>query len=152
MATQKIKCRACGFGALLFTTGESTRLTVDSAKQSHLCNYLRQQPKSSNQRLGALDCRDFREAVDRPARKDTSGLPTLGETEDKAIAANAAVAEKACIENPPRSRRSRQAEGSGSEAGSPKAKSARRQPKKSARPRKTHSDVPIVADGESRAS
>ena len=150
MATQKIKCRACGFGALLFTTGETTKLIVDSAKQIHLCKYLIQQPRSSTRKGGALDCRDFREAVQRPGKNDVSGSPTLDETENEAVAANAAVPEKATIENLARSRRSRPCKGAETDAGSPKAKSARRPPKKRTRPRKIHSDVAIVAEGEPR--
>ena len=152
MATQKIKCRACGFGALLFTAGESTRVTVDSAKQIHLCNYLREQAKSSTGRPGALDCRDFREAVQRPGKSDDSDSSTLDEPENERVTADAAAPDKASVENPTRSRRLRQAEGAETHAGSPKPKSARRARKKSTRPRKIHSDSPIVADEEPRVS
>jgi hypothetical protein len=141
MATQRIKCRACGFGALLFTTGESTKLTVDSAKQIQLCNSLREQPKSSVRRLGALDCHDFRKAVQTPGTNDQSGSPTLDEPQKVSIAADAPAPEKASNENPARSRRSRQPERAETQAGSPKAKSAGRPPKKSTRRRKIHPDV-----------
>ena len=152
MATQKIKCRACGFGALLFTTRESTHLTVDSARQGHLCAYFRGQPKSSARRTGPLDCRDFREALNGPAKDDNCGLPTLDETEDEAVVAKEAAPETASTKNSARSKRSRRAEVAEADAGSKRAKSVRRAPKKSTRHRKIHSDVPFVADGEPMVS
>jgi hypothetical protein len=154
MKTQKIKCRACGFGALLFTAGESTRVTVDSAKQIHLCNYLREQPKSRTASPRALDCRDFREAIQRPGKNDDSDSSTLDAPENEGVTADAAAPEKASVENPSQSRRLRQAEAADTHAGSPKPKPTRRARNKSAstRARKTHSDVPIVADGEPRVS
>jgi hypothetical protein len=152
MATQKIKCRACGFGALLFTRGESAKLTVDSAKQSHLCNFLKQHLNTSSHKLGALDCRDFREALDGPAEDDGSGSPTLGEPEIEAVEFNEAAPEKAGTKSPARSRKSRRANVSESEPTLPKVKSARRPPRKSTKPRKIHLDVGVVADGEPMVS
>jgi len=152
MATQKIKCGACGFGALLFTTGESTQVTVDSAKQSYLCNYFRQQPKSSTGRLGALHCPDFREAVDRPAKNGNSGSPTLDKAENGAEVAKEAAPEEASIKGPARPGRSRRAEVAEDEAGSPKAKAVRRAPRKNTKRRKMGSDGPLGADGEPMVS
>ena len=151
MATQKIKCRACGFGALLFATGESTKITVDSAKQTQLCNYFSQRPKSSARRIGALDCPDFREAVSGPATDDSSGLPTLDETKSEAVGAKDATPEKASTKNSARPKRSRRAEVAETDTSSPKAKSVRRAPSKSTRRRKIHSDLPTVTDGEPMA-
>jgi hypothetical protein len=154
MATQKIKCGACGFGALLFTTGESTKVTVDSAKQSHLCNYFRQQAKSSTVRLGALDCPDFREAVDRPTKVGNSGSPPLDKTENEPEVAKEAAPEKARTKGPARPRRSRRAEvaEAEAEAGSPKAKAVGRAPRKGTVRRKIDSDVPLVPDREPMVS
>jgi hypothetical protein len=152
MATRKIKCGACGFAALLFTTGESIRLTVDSAKQSQLCNYLKEQPKSSSRRVGALDCLNFREAMDGPTKSNNSGAPTLDETENEAVGAEEAAPENASTKSSARSRRSRRAEVAETGVGSPKAKSAGRAPRKSTRQRKIDSDAPIVADGEPMVS
>ena len=152
MATQKIKCRACGFGALLFTTGESTKITVDSAKQIHLCTYLRQQPKSSTGRQGALDCPDFREAVDRPNNDGNSGSPALDKTENDREVAKQAAPEKASTKGSPRPGRSRRAEVAEDEAGSPKAKAVRRAPRKNTKRRKISSDGPLGADGEPMVS
>src|ERR687890_344367 len=100
MATQQIKCPTCGFGALLFTTGESTKLTIDSAKQIRLCNYLREQPKSSARRAGALDCRDFRESLKMPGKNDVSGSQTMDEPENEPVAADASVPQKASTGSP----------------------------------------------------
>jgi len=152
MATQKIKCRACGLGGLLSTTGGSSKLLVDSAKQTHLCNYFKQQPMSIARKLGALDCRDFREAVNQPAQHDSSALPSLDQPEIGAVVAEEAAPEKVSTENSPRSRRSRRTEVTEIDAGSPKAKAARRPSKKSTKPRKIHSDVPAVGDGPSLVS
>lgn len=146
MTTTKIKCGACGFGALLFRAGESTKLTVDSARQTHVCNHLKHQPRSIIRRVGPLDCRDFREAVERPTQNNKAGSPTLDdETESEAVEVKHAAPERASNSTPARVGRSRRAEGAETEAGSSKAKSARR-PRKSTSRRSAHSDVATVSD------
>jgi hypothetical protein len=152
MATQKIKCGACGFGALLFTTGESIQVTVDSAKQSYLCSYFRQQPKSSTVRLGALDCPDFREAVDRPTKGGNLGSPTPDKTENETEVAKESAPERASTKGSARPGRPRRAEVSEADPGSPKAKAVRRAPKKGTVRREIDSDVPLVPDREPMVS
>src|SRR5688572_15147684 len=133
MATDKIKCSACGFGALLFRTGESIKLTVDSAKQIQVCHHFSDQPQTNVRTLAPLDCRDFLETVQKLANNLNPGTPTLikgAETEGSEI--TQAAAEEAVDKEVARSRRSRRTKVAETEAGSPKPRSARRPPKKSA--------------------
>ena len=142
MPTEKIKCRACGFGALLFTTGESAKLIVDSAKQVQVCKRLKDRPKG---RKGPLDCRDFRDVFQRPATPNNSGSPSFDdETQSEALETKEATAERDGDDIPVRSRRSSRAEVAEIGAGSQKEKSARRPSKKSTGRRSAHSDAPIV--------
>lgn len=150
MPTERIKCPACGFGALLFTTAECAKLTVDSAKQIQVCNRLRDQPKRNTGKVGPLDCRDFLDAFQKPAKDCNPSSATLDdERESETIEVEQAVAEEASNATPGRVGRSRGAEAAEIEAGSPEAKSARRRPRKRASRRSSHSDV---ANGDSMVS
>jgi hypothetical protein len=123
MPTEKIKCSACGFGALLFTTGESTKIIVDSAKQIQICNRLKHQPKSNTGRVGPLDCRNFLDAVHGPATHDDSGSSALDDqAQSEAIEAKEVAPEKPADEIFARPRKSGRAKVSET---SPKAKSPR---------------------------
>jgi hypothetical protein len=145
MATEKIKCPACGFGALLFTTGETTRLTVDSATQIRVCNRFKHQPKSDTSRIDPLDCHDFREALQRPAKNNNSGSPSLDdETAGEEAGAKEAAPEKSSNKSAARSPKSRPAQVAKTQAGSPKARSARRQPRKSTLQKTAHSAAPVM--------
>jgi hypothetical protein len=146
MATDKLKCSACGFGALLFRTGESTKLTVDSAKQIQVCHHFRHDPQTKGRRAAPLDCRNFREAIQAPVDARNGGTPNSVESaEGEGLGTTQAAADKPQKVAP--SRRSRGAEVAETGAGSPKATSTRRPSKKSAGGRSTRSKPPIVAAG-----
>jgi hypothetical protein len=147
MATEKIKCSACGFGALLFRTGESINLTIDLAKQIQVCHHFRDQPQTNARRVAPLDCRNFRETVQRPAGIDPGTRTAVKEAESEGLGNTQAAAEEAADKKPARSRTSRRAEVAKAEARSPKAKSARRPPRKTTSPRSAHSGDPTVAAG-----
>ena len=148
MATEKIRCSACGFGALLFRTGESVKLTIDSAKQIQVCHRFRHEPQTSGRRAPRLDCLDFRETVQALVNNLNSGTPTsVKEAESEGSETAPAAAEEAVDKEVARSRRSRRTKVAETEAGSPKARSARRPSKKSAGGRSANSRPPTRATG-----
>jgi hypothetical protein len=95
MATQKVRCRACGFGALLFSTAEGTWLTVDSAAQRRACKHLSDHPRTNAENVGPLDCRDFHIAFLRVGKGDDASSPISEEAESEAVGRTAVVAEPA---------------------------------------------------------
>jgi hypothetical protein len=152
MTTKKIHCSACGFGALLFRTGESIALTIDSAKQIQVCRQLRDQPQANARRVAPLDCRDFREAVERLANNHKPVTQTSindPEIEDSRIMQ--APVEEAVDTEVGRSRPARETEVAEPETRSrPRSalpKAARRPSKKSVRGRSASSEPAIIAAG-----
>src|SRR5215207_7926295 len=77
MATQRVRCSACGFAALLRRTGESIKLTIDSAKQIQVCDHLSHESQTNSRRLAPLDCRAFRDTVQILANNWKPSTPTL---------------------------------------------------------------------------
>src|SRR5215203_5481209 len=77
MATERVKCSACGFAALLRRTGESIKLTIDSAKQIQVCDHLSHESQTNARRLAPLDCRAFRDTVQILAKNWKPSTPTL---------------------------------------------------------------------------
>ena len=151
MATKRIRCGSCGFGAILSTAGESPKLIVDSAKQIQICSRHPHRPQTNGRRLDPLDCPDFRDAVQGPTITSTPGTTTLlREAESEGLGIEQVAAQNAAYKKPARVRRSRKAEAPKSEVASPKAKSARPSPTK--RPRSVPSDIASVAEGESMVS
>jgi hypothetical protein len=170
MATQKVRCRACGFGALLFSRAEGTWLTVDSAAQRRACK------SPSDHQVGPLDCRDFHLAVLRVGNSDDVSSPISDETESEVVDHTAAVAEPACNTGAETSHSDRDSEAAAAEqtvAGTAEDKPSKRarrprpaevvspkvKKKAKAAPgparkktRKIHSDAAISADEEPRVS
>src|SRR5829696_1816911 len=79
MATERVKCSACGFAALLRRTGESIKLTIDSAKQIQVCHHFSHAPQRKARRLAPLDCRAFHETVQTLVSNRKPSTPTLVE-------------------------------------------------------------------------
>src|SRR5215207_4551286 len=77
MATQRVRCSACGFAALLRRTGESIKLTIDSAKQIQVCDHLSHESQTNSRRLAPLDCRAFRDTVQILANSWKPSTPTF---------------------------------------------------------------------------
>jgi hypothetical protein len=125
MPTEKIRCPACGFVALLVTIGESTKLTVDSRKQIQLCKSLGDQLQSSSLRARPLDCPAFREALQRPRTGNLhpASPDEITEVGKPAVAHDAP--EQLSEDSPSRPKKPRRAKAK-SEATSPNMKSARR--------------------------
>ena len=145
MATQKIKCPACGFDALLFTTQGSTALTVDTAKQIKVCDHYRHRLQTNARKGAPLDCRSFREAVQKPASLNPH-IPTLvNEAGSEGSRTEQAAAEEAADKKTARSRTSRRAEVK-AEPASPRAKLARHRRKNTTSPRGANNGVSVVAD------
>ena len=150
MPTEKIKCSACGFGALLFTTGESTKIIVDSVKQIQICNRLKHQPKSTAGRVGPLDCRDFLDAVHGPATHNNSGSSALDDqAQSEAVEAKEVAPETPSDIISARSRKSGRAKVSET---SPKARSARLSSRKIAERRSAEPGAAIDAEASPTVS
>lgn len=152
MATERVKCSGCGFAALLFRTESSIKLTIDSAKQAQVCHQLRQEPQTQVRRLAPLDCRAFCDTVQCLANNsnpDTSTLAKDAESEASVMpqAPDANVVDEQVV----RSRKPRKAIAE-AEAGSLKARSARRAPKKAAGRRSARSRPVVGAPEASTAS
>jgi len=152
MVTERVKCSGCGFAALLFRTESSIKLTIDSAKQAQVCGQLRQELQTQGRRLAPLDCRAFCETVQyltSDSKPDTSTLAKDAESEASVMAEapDANVIDEQVV----RSRKPRKAIAE-AEAGSPKARSARRAPKKVAGRRSARSRPVVGAAEASTAS
>jgi hypothetical protein len=125
MPTEKIRCPACGFAALLLTIGESTRLTVDSRTQIQLCKSLSDHLQSSSLRARPLDCPAFREALQRPRTGNLHPASSDETTEVDELAVAQDAPEQLSQKNPLGPRKSRRTKAK-SEAASPNMKSASR--------------------------
>ena len=176
MATQRVRCRACGFGALLFSTAEGTWLTVDSAAQRRACKHLGDHPRTNAENAGPLDCRDFHIAFVRLGKGDDASSSISDGIQGETVGGTTVVAEPASntdAETSPcdpdseaaaaeqtvagtvegklseRARRPKPAE-----VASPKPKKKAKAAPRSARKktRKIHSDIAISADQEPRVS
>jgi phage protein D len=145
MATQKIKCPACGLDALLFMAQGTTALTVDSAKQIKVCDHYRTQLQANARRGAPLDCPAFREAMQRPASLNPHTPPLVNEAGSEGSRTKQAAAEEAADKKTARSRTSRRAEVK-AEPASPRAKLARHRRKNTTSPRGANNGVSVVAD------
>jgi hypothetical protein len=125
MPTQKIKCPACGFAALLVVMGESPKLTLDSMKQIQLCKSLTDHLQSRSSRARALDCPAFREELQRPRTGNLRPASSDESTEIEKAVITQDAPEQLSEEKPSGPGKPRRAKAK-SEAASPDLKSTRR--------------------------